>query len=426
MTQAYGVKLDPMRSLKSPLGVKAIRQKVIITNTPSTISEGETLRVSFPNLGPHDVIIPGSVRLTFDIELNSAADANRTIVNNLGRAIVNQIAVKLEGREIQCIKSSDVFFCYCDLWKTKEERDDLAYQGIQSDNAAKLRVDAADKNVNLKKDVVISNAFTNRFCIPLDFELLETHAPYHQNALRDRLEYELTFNSHANVLLTSEEATYTISGICLEFEKVTHTELSRLISEQYSNRMSIYYERVLMHMKTNKNKLDTIWNFHINTPAKSMKGILMIFKERGARFAQDTEKFFNPQISKVEITVEGQPNQVFSSGMLPVHHFEEIRRLLGGGRLNSQESDKVSKELHLHSVRLDAFLHTKYALWIDLRTCDDTTLHGSGRKIENMSQGVSLELHKHSQKDEEIDVYIYVLSDGQLNIQNERLRDVSY
>ena len=425
MTQSYGVKLDPMRSLKSPLGVKGNRQKVIITNTPSSIREKETLRVSFPSLGPHDVIIPGSVRLTFDIELEST-DPNRTIVKNLGRAIVEQIVIKLAGKEIQSIGSADVFFCYCDLWKTKEEREDSAYQGIQSDNAAKLRINAGDKNVAVKKDVVISNTFRNRFCIPLDFELLETHAPFHQNALRDRLEYELTINSHANVLLSGEEATYTISGISLEFEKVTHSELSRLISEQYSNRMSIYYERILLYMTTNKNKMDTVWNFQINTPVKSMKGILMIFKERGARFNQDTEKFFNPQISKIEITVEGQPNQVFSSGMLPAHHFEEIRRLLGGGRLNSLESDKVSKELHLHSVRLDAFLHNKYALWIDLRTCDDTTLHGPGRRIENMSQGVSLQMHKPPLKDEEIDVYIYVLSDGQLNIQNERLRDVSY
>ena len=303
----------------------------------------------------------------------------------------------------------------------------MAYQGIQSDNAGRLRVDAGDKNPNVKKDVVIYNCFGNRFCIPLDFELLEAHSPYHQSALRDRLEYELTFNSHSNVLLTTnEEATFTVSGICLEFEKVTHPELSRLISQQYSNRLAIYYERILLHMTTDKNKSDAVWNFHINTPARSMKGILLIFKERGAPFTQDTEKFFNPQINKVQITIEGQPNQVFSSGMLPIHHFEEIRRLFGGGRLNSQETDKVSKQLHLHSVRLDDFLHNKYALWIDLRTCDDHALHGSGRRIENMSQGVSLELHKTEGKNEEISVYLYVLSDAQLNIQNERLRDVMY
>ena len=150
----------------------------------------------------------------------------------------------------------------------------------------------------------------------------------------------------------------------------------------------------------------------------------MLFKERAAPFTHDPEKFHNPQISKVQITIEGQPNQIYSSAMLPFHHFEEIRRLLGGGRL--KESDKISKELHLHNVRLDDFLHNKYALWIDMRTCEDNELHGSGRRIENMAQGVSLEIHKTAGKDENIDVYIYVLSDAQLNIESERLRDVIY
>ena len=420
---AYGNLLDPMRNLKSPHGVKGIRQKVIITHTPSSIRERETLRVSFPNLGPHDVIVPGTVRLTFDIELDST-DANRTIVKNLGRSIVEQIVIKLEGREIQSIRSSDIFFCYCDLWKTKEEREDSAYMGIQSENAAKLRIGATDASTSDKKDVAVNNCFGNRFCIPLDFELLESHSPYHQSALRDRLEYELTFNSHSNVLISTEEASYTISGICLEFEKVTHSELARLISQQYNNRMSIYYEKILLHMKSVKNKSDSVWNFHINVPARSMKGILMIFKERENPFNKDTERFFNPQINKILTTIEGQPNQIFSAGMLPFHHFEEIRRLLGGGRL--KESDKISKELHLHFIRLESFLLNKYALWIDLRTCEDNELHGSGRRIENMAQGVSLELHKEAGPNQDLDVYIYVLSDAQLNIENERLQNVMY
>ena len=43
-----------------------------------------------------------------------------------------------------------------------------------------------------------------------------------------------------------------------------------------------------------------------------------------------------------------------------------------------------------------------------------------------MAQGVSLELHKTAGNNQDIDVYIYVLSDAQLNIESERLRDVIY
>ena len=42
--------------------------------------------------------------------------------------------------------------------------------------------------------------YGNRFYIPLDFELLESHMPFHQSSFSDRLEYELTFNSYNRVI----------------------------------------------------------------------------------------------------------------------------------------------------------------------------------------------------------------------------------
>ena len=47
----YGTKLNPFRKLREPLGVKGIRQSVVITNNPSTIDQNQQLLVRFPNLG---------------------------------------------------------------------------------------------------------------------------------------------------------------------------------------------------------------------------------------------------------------------------------------------------------------------------------------------------------------------------------------
>ena len=39
-------------------------------------------------------------------------------------------------------------------------------------------------------------------------------------------------------------------------------------------------------------------------------------KERSAtKFTSDTEEFFNPKISKVEVTVEGVPNELYAQNM---------------------------------------------------------------------------------------------------------------
>ena len=92
MSESFGHKLNPHRRLRNSNGAKGIRQKVVITNNLSTIDENQLLTVRFPNLGKDDVIVPGSTRLAFNITLESTEDDNRTMVNNIGRAIIKKIS----------------------------------------------------------------------------------------------------------------------------------------------------------------------------------------------------------------------------------------------------------------------------------------------------------------------------------------------
>ena len=118
----YGKRLNPERSLRTPKGIKGTRQKVIVTHNSSEIDQAQELLVRFPNLGSDDVIIPGTANLSFNIELTSAIDTNRTLVSNIGRAIVKKLAVKFEGNEIMSADDFNVLTCYRDLWKTKSEK----------------------------------------------------------------------------------------------------------------------------------------------------------------------------------------------------------------------------------------------------------------------------------------------------------------
>ena len=175
------------------------------------------------------MIVPTS-KLSFKIQLNSDDDINRTIVNNLGRAIVSKLEVKLEGRSIFILDDSDVFLCYQDLWKTFQERSNAFYQGIQSADVGKITIDSGDKGQAVK-DVAIGTAYSNLFCIPLDFEILESHMPFFQSELHDRLSYELTFNNYGKVVVsTDQEASYTISDIHLEFEVITSSEIASALT----------------------------------------------------------------------------------------------------------------------------------------------------------------------------------------------------
>ena len=122
-------------------------------------------------------------------------------MSNIGRAIVKKLAVKFEGNEIMSTDDYDIFTCYQDLWKTKSEKHNAFLQGIVSSdgcriNCIRLRVNAGDKNAGVAQDKAIADAYGNKFIIPLDFEMLDSAAPYYQAGLRNRLCYELTFNDY--------------------------------------------------------------------------------------------------------------------------------------------------------------------------------------------------------------------------------------
>ena len=237
--------------------------------------------VKFPNLASDDVIVPGS----FNIELTSTADQNRTLVSNIGRAIVQKLAVKFEGKEILCIDDFDIFACYRDLWKTASEKKNAVCQGIISTDGdltlscMKLRVNAGDKSTTPAKDNAIAEAYGNKFIIPLDFEMLESVMPYYQVGLGNRLCYEITTNYYNRVINSSKnDATYKITDISLEYEIVTQPNLARHISDEYQS-MVLLYDRILRHGQIPVNKKDTMWNWTFNTPCKSLKGILVLFEE---------------------------------------------------------------------------------------------------------------------------------------------------
>ena len=201
---------------------------------------------------------------------------------------MKKLTIKIRGKEVMPIDDSDVFHCYKDLWKTAPERANSHYQGIDaSDNrdTTRIRVGARNGDSGVAVDKAISDTFGDRFFIPLDVELLESHMPFYQSALGDRLEYELTFNDYIRVIQATGDvdASYHIGGISLEYDMVTPPQLTRMIDNQYKGRLAILYDRVLRHRKMTMDMSNTLWNINLNVSARSMKGILMLFENLAAQ-----------------------------------------------------------------------------------------------------------------------------------------------
>lgn len=57
----------------------------------------------------------------------------------------------------------------------------------------------------------------------------------------------------------------------------------------------------------------------VNPQRRSLKGILLLFIEPYGAGARDSEKYVNPDITKVDVTVNGSPNKVYNNG-IEGHH----------------------------------------------------------------------------------------------------------
>ena len=377
-----GDRLNPQRSYRKGFALKGLHQHITKTNNPSTIGPGELLTIRFPDLKENQVIIPSTTKLTFNISL-VGTDVNRALVVNLGRNIVRKLVVKLEGDEIISTDDYDIIYSYYDCWKCKTERLNAVFQGIveadsQTENAIKHWINATNK-ADVANDITVASIYNNHFCIPLDFEILESSLPLYQYGLGSCLTYELTFADYSDVIKAmNTDATYTISNIRLEFDTIINASLASQIRTEYM-KSSILYDKILGARIIPFNKSDTSFSVDINSPSKSLEGVLLIFtQERSAtKFARDTKEFYNPKITKVEVTMEGVPNELYAQNMEYRHQYDEIVKHFAEGRL--KEAEAIQKDLQLHNVNIASYYTNKYVLWLDFRTIDDNRLHGSGR-----------------------------------------------
>ena len=100
--------------------------------------------------------------------------------------------------------------------------------------------------------------------------------------------------------------------------------------------------------------------------------------------------------------------------MRSFEQYEEAHKYLAEGRL----ANDVQAQLQLYDVSLGEYLVNKYALWLDFRTIDENELHGIGRRIENASEGIILQIEKKAETAGALSAYIYLIMDAQLNIQS--------
>ena len=226
-------------------------------------------------------------------------------------------------------------------------------------------------------------------------------------------------NAYNRVIKAGAEAKYSIQDISLEYDKVTDPNLARMIRNQYNGKLVLLYDGIVRHAAGMWDEKDPQWEVKFN----SLKGVLILCKERVDGLTRKTEKLYNPKITNVQVTVDGVPSQLYCQGIELYQQWDEIRKHFAGGLKRQPKVGMVVKDLGLSNSNPAKYLTDKYALWLDMRTTDDDQLHGSDRRSDN----VIIQIIKKVEATGPLNVYVYVIMDAQLNmIEDGRFVNVLY
>ena len=205
---------------------------------------------------------------------------------------------------------------------------------------------------------------------------------------------------------------YKLTNIQLQYETIRSKSLADEATIVYSNGNEFAYDHVMREevIKYEKGS-DTMLSIKVNPQRRSLKAILLLFVEPYTVDARDTEKYFNPDITKVNVTINGSPNRIYNNGIDGKDIWTEISRFFGtGGRSN----------MNLTKYLAD----NTFGLLIDLRSMEDTSLHGNGVRLVNIKDSIHLQIDRVASGSGNFYCHVYTISDAQMNIRDRQLRDV--
>ena len=203
-------------------------------------------------------------------------------------------------------------------------------EGIQSLDLCKIRSGVGDnKTSGVDEENKLNIVYGNQYRINLDHPILTDHGVFYPQALYNDLVFELTLAPASQVVNGSDASKlgYKLEKIQLEYEVIKSKFLADEAMSTYTSDKEFTYDyimrdRVVPISRGSDTRID-IW---VNPQRRSLKGILLLFINPYAPGARDSESYFIPDITKVNVTVNGSPGRVYFKGISCTDMWNELTR----------------------------------------------------------------------------------------------------
>ena len=292
-------------------------------------------------------------------------------------------------------------------------------EGIQSLDLCRIRSGSGDKKTRgVDEENKLNSVYGNKYRINLDHPILTDHGVFYPQALYNDLVFELTLAPASQVVNGSDASklVYKLENIQLEYETIRSKSLADETARTYESGKEFAYDLVMRErvVPIVRNS-DTRLTLRVNPQRRSLKSILLLFINPYTAGGRDSESYFNPDITKVKVTVNGVPNRVYNEGINGTDMWNELTRYFNP---HSRGWPNMTLSKYLTA--------NKFGLWIDLRSMADTTLHGNGQRLVNTQDGVQLEIERKASGSGNTNCHMFTISDSQMNIIGRQLESVQY
>ena len=217
----------------------------------------------------------------------------------------------------------------------------MARYGLASEDARKLWSGFEPKPTDA--DALVITGSRGRLCAKLDRVFAGAGALYPMGISQD-IAFKITLPDASEVMdatVGSKPEGFTLKDVQIRFESITFNSfdpgaynednkgnnLAEDVNYEYSEGKEIFYDQPREVISRVFKKDSTVEVININEPLRMLDSVVILFTESDSK---DSEKYVNPEIERVDVTVEGKSNLVYERGILGMDLFREASCLFGG------------------------------------------------------------------------------------------------
>ncbi len=248
----------------------------------------------------------------------------------------------------------NLIIVYKDLWLPDEWRKDMSEYGVASKNLRKLMSGDDSTNVNVADNNSLFKARGKGVKIKLG-KVLRDQGLFAPHALNGSIEYIFVTPSTSDIMIAESGESvgdYTLKETKLIYKTIeSPNAYSQAVTEYVDTDFPFEDFNYVRPTNWGKDQMDVIEAISMRcSMRRSMRAIIVLFKYKDT---VNSEEYIFPNIKRVDVTIDGRPNAVYSNRIKTNDLYREARRIFHVEGTNMTEKK---------------FYNNRFALVIDLRS----------------------------------------------------------